>query len=124
VIQVALALIMIAAVLNEVLGVGKASRKSPAAYRLERAAYRAKQAAKRYAAIPPMVKAIDQEKRWKKARRSALAAVSWALLADQFNRDEIAGAVVKVLSRNRNLVFDHETLHRECLIVLKAATNQ
>ena len=123
-IQVGLAIIMTCAVFNEVLGVGKASRKSPAAFRLERAAFRAKQAAKRYAAIPPMVKAIDQEKRWKKARRSALSAVSWALIGDQFSRDEIAGAVVKVLHRNRNLVFDHDKLHRECLIVLKAATNQ
>lgn len=123
-IQVALALIMIAAVLNEVLGVGKASRKSKAAYRLERQAYQYAAASRRYAKVPPMIKVIDQEKRWKKARRSALAAVSWALLADNFNRDEIAGAAVKVLHKDKALVFDQDALYKECLAALKSATCQ
>jgi hypothetical protein len=108
----------------QLLGCDKKARKSPAAFRKERAFRHAELAAQRYAALPPARRVVNEERRWARARRSALAAVSWALLGDQFNKDEIAGAVVKVLHRNRNLVFDHDALHRECLIVLKAATNQ
>lgn len=71
-----------------------------------------------------MVRVINEERRWRKARRSAIAAVRWALVAKDFSQDEIAGAVVKVLHENKELVFDHDALHRACLSVLMAATNQ
>ena len=97
-------------------------RKSPAVYRGERAAYLAEASARRYAAKPPLFRVIDQEKRFKKARRSAVAAVRWALLAKDFNRDEIAGAVVLAVRRNREVVFDHDRLYESCLQILRRAT--
>jgi hypothetical protein len=98
-------------------------RRSPVAFRRERIFYKQEQAAIRCAAVPQARKIVDQEKRWKKARRAAVAAITWALF-DGFSRDEIAGAVVKVLRKNKDLVFDHDALHRECLTVLNRATCQ
>jgi len=97
-------------------------RKSQAAYRRERAVYRAEASARRYAAKPPLFRVIDQEKRFKKARRSAVAAIRWALMDGGFNKTEIEGSVVRVLQKNRGLVFDHDAFHRECLAVLNRAT--
>jgi hypothetical protein len=97
-------------------------RKSQAAYRRERAAYLAEASAQRYAAKPPVFRVIDQEKRFKKARRSAVAAIRWALMDGGFNQTEIEGSVVRVLQNNRGLVFDHDAFRRECLAVLNRAT--
>jgi hypothetical protein len=97
-------------------------RKSPAAYRRERSAYVADASARRYAAKPPLFRVIDQEKRFKKARRSAVGAIRWALMDGGFNQTEIEGSVVRVLQNNRGLVFDHDAFHRECLAVLNRAT--
>jgi hypothetical protein len=99
-------------------------RKSPEAYRRERLHRQAENAAQRYERIPPMGRIINEKKRRRKARRSAVAAVRWALVARDFNQDEIAGAVVTVLHKDKNLAFDHDALHRECLSVLMTATNQ
>jgi hypothetical protein len=99
-------------------------RRNPEVYRRERRHRQAEKTAQRYQRLPPMVRVINEERRWRKARRSAIAAVRWALVAKDFSQDEIAGAVVKVLHENKELVFDHDALHRACLSVLMAATNQ
>jgi hypothetical protein len=98
-------------------------RKSPEAYRRERLHRQAENAAQRYERIPPMVRVINQEKRWRQARRSAVAAVRWALVAKDFNQDEIAGAVVLAVRRDRGVVYDHDHLYESCLRILKQATN-
>jgi len=98
-------------------------RKSPGAYRRERLHRQAENAATRYAAKPPLFRVIDQEKRFKKARRSAVAAVRWALLAKDFNKDEIAGAVVLAVRRDRCVVYDHDLFYATCLEILNQATN-
>jgi hypothetical protein len=97
-------------------------RKSPEAYRRERQYRQAENAATRYAAKPPLFKVIDQEKRFKKARRSAVAAVRWALVAKDFNQDEIGGAVVLAVRTDREVVFDHDRLYESCLQILRRAT--
>jgi hypothetical protein len=97
-------------------------RRSPVAYRRERRHRQAEKAAKRYERIPPIVRVINEEKRWRKARRSAVAAVRWALVAKDFDRDEIAGAVVLAVRRDREVVFDHDRLYENCLQILKRAT--
>jgi len=90
--------------------------------RREKQFWKSQRALQRYERLPPMVRVINEEKRFKRARRSALAAVMWALGCDEWTRDEIAGSVVKVLHKNKELVFDHDALHRECLAVLRQAT--
>jgi len=98
-------------------------RRSPEAYRRERLQRQAENAAKRYAAKRPLFRVIDQEKRFKKARRSAVAAIRWALLAKDFNKDEIAGAIVLAVRKDREVVFDHDRMYEGCLKILQRATN-
>jgi hypothetical protein len=92
--------------------------------RRARLVYRAAKRQAQYDRLPPMVRVINEERRWKRARRSALAAVTWALGCDEWTRDEIAGSLVKVLHKDKALVFDHDALHKECLAVLQRATCQ
>ena len=105
-----------------IVGDGK-PRKSPAAYRRERQFRQAQNAARRYSTLPPMMRVINEEKRWKRARRSALAAVTWALGCGDWSKDEIAGSLVVALRRDKQLVFDHERLHMACEEILMQATN-
>ena len=94
-----------------VVEVAKPVKKSAQAYRRERQFRQAQNAARRYAAKPPLLRAVDAEKRWKRARRSALAAVTWALGCGDWSKDEIAGSLVVALRRDKQLVFDHDRLH-------------
>jgi hypothetical protein len=92
--------------------------------RREKQFYKSERALQRYESLPPMVRVMNEDRRWKRARRSALAAVTWALGCDEWTRDEIAGSLVKVLHKDKALVFDHDALHKECLAVLRRATCQ
>jgi len=102
----------------------KARRKSPEAYRRARQFRSSEKAAERFERIPPIVRVINEEKRWKKARRSAYHAVLWALTAKDFQRDEISGAVILAIRRDRNIVWDHDGLYNASLAILNKATNQ
>ena len=115
--------IIVAALAVHQLIVDDKPRKSPAAYRREKQFYKAEQALRRYESLPPMVRVIDQERRWKRARRAAVGAVTWALFGGEWSNDEINGAVVKALYKDKALVFDHYKLHATCLKILQRATN-
>jgi hypothetical protein len=106
----------------QLFGCDKKARRSPTAFRRERAFRHAELAAQRYATLPPARRVVNEEKRWARARRSAFAAVSWALLAKDFSRDEIAGAVVLAVHQDREVVFDHDRLYESCLQILRRAT--
>ena len=106
-----------------VVEVAKPKRRSAAAYRRERQFRQAQNAARRYSTLPPMMRVINEEKRWKRARRSALAAVTWALGCGDWSKDEIAGSMVVALRRDKQLVFDHDRLHATCEEILRQATN-
>ena len=105
-----------------IVGDGK-PRKSPAAYRRERQFRQAQNAARRYEALPPMIKVINLAARRKKMRRSAVAAVRWAI-GEDFATSEIDGSIIKVLHKRPELVEDQDALYRECLTVLWQATCQ
>ena len=106
-----------------VVEVAKPKRKSAAAFRREKAFWKSQRALERYESLPPMVRVINEERRWKRARRSALAAVTWALGCGDWTKDEIAGSLVVALRRDKQLVFDHDLLHSRCLEILRQATN-
>jgi hypothetical protein len=103
----------------------KARKKSPEVYRRERAYHRAERAATCYAALPAARKAFDAEKRERKMRKRAKAAVSWAILAEQnFSHQEADGAILLALHRDKTLAQDTAKLHEAALSILKTATCQ
>ena len=99
-------------------------RKSPAAYRRERAFRHAEWAARRYAALPSAKKAFDAEKRNRKILRREKAAVSWAIVAEDFSQQEADGAILLALRRDATLALDSARLHEAALSILKVATCQ
>jgi hypothetical protein len=99
-------------------------RKSPAAYRRERAFRHAEWAARRYTALPPAKKAFDAEKRNRKILRREKAAVSWAIVAEDFSQQEADGAILLALRRDAKLAQDSARLHAAALSILKVATCQ
>ena len=103
--------------------VAKPKRKSTQAYRRERQFRQAQNAARRFEKLPPMIKVINLAARRKKMRRSAVAAVRWAI-GEDFATSEIDGSIIKVLHKRPELVEDQDALYRECLSVLRAATCQ
>jgi hypothetical protein len=108
----------------QLLGCDRPARKSPAAFRREKALYVAERNARRYGSIPRARKAVNEERRFKLARAAAVSAIRWALVDAEFNRSEIDGSVIRVLHKNKALVFDPDALHRECLATLNRATCQ
>jgi len=70
-----------------------------------------------------MIRIVNEEKRWKRARRAAVGAVTWALGCGDWHKDEIAGALVVALRRDKQLVYDHDRLHSTCEEILRQATN-
>jgi hypothetical protein len=109
---------------HQLLGCDKKARKSPAAFRRERAFRHAELSAQRYAALPPARKAMDAEKRNRKLLRRAKAAVSWAIVAEDFSQQEADGAILLALRRDATLGQDSERLHAAALSILKVATCQ
>jgi hypothetical protein len=99
-------------------------RKSPEAFRRERAFRQAELSARDYAALPPAKKAFDAEKRNRKILRRVKAAVSWAIVAEDFSRQEADGAILLALRRDATLAQDSARLHEKALSILKVATFQ
>jgi len=115
-------LITVALVLSVLLkDDGSAQR---AKHRRAKQFYKAAQAAQRYAALPPMVRMFDAEKRERKIRKRAKAAVSWAIVAEDFSQQEADGAILLALRRDRTLAQDAAKLHEAALSILKTATCQ
>ena len=79
--------------------------------------------AKPSAPLPPMARVINLAARRKKMRRSAVAAVRWAI-GEDFATNEVEGSIIKVLHKRPELVEDQDALYRECLTVLRQATCQ
>lgn len=90
----------------------------------EKQFYKAARAAQRYAAVPPMVRIFDAEKRYRKQLRSAKAAVSWAIVAEDFSQQEADGAILLALRRDKSRAQDTAKLHDAALSILKIATCQ
>ncbi len=92
--------------------------------RREKQFYKAAKAAQRYAALPPMVRVFDVEKRERKLLKRAKAAVSWAIVAEDFSHQEADGAILLALRRDKTLALDTAKLHEAALSILKTATCQ
>jgi hypothetical protein len=108
----------------QLLGCDKQARKSPAAFRRERAFRHAELSAQRNAALPPAKKALDIEKRSRKILVRTKAAVSWAIVAEDFSQQEAEGAILLALRRDATLAQDSARLHAAALSILKLATCQ
>jgi len=115
-------LIVVALVLSVVMkDDGSAQR---AKRRREKQFYKSAQTAQRYAALPPMVRVFNGEKRERKMRKRAKAGVSWALVAEDFSQQEADGAILLALHRDKTLAQDTAKLHEAALSILKTATCQ
>jgi hypothetical protein len=99
-------------------------RKSPAAYRRERAFRHAANDAQRFAELPPARKTFDVEKRSRKVPARTKAAASWAIVAEDFSQQEADGAILLALRRDATLAQDGARLHEAALSILKVATCQ
>jgi hypothetical protein len=78
----------------------------------------------RYESLPPMVRVINEEQRNRKILKRAKAAVSWAIVAEDFSQQEADGAILLALRRDNTLAQDSAKLHEAALSILKIATCQ
>ena len=99
-------------------------RKSPAEFRRAKQFYKAEAAARRYAALPATARWLDVEKRERKILKRAKAAVSWAIVGEDFSQQEADGAILLALRRDKTLAGDSAKLHEAALSILKTATCQ
>ena|ERR1700677_4559982 len=99
-------------------------RKRPDAFRRERAFRHTELAARRYSVLPPAKKAFNAERHNRKILRRVKAAVSWAIVAEDFSQQEADGAILLALRRDATLAQDSARLHEEALSILKVATCQ
>ena len=92
--------------------------------RREKQFYNSQRALQRYESLPPMVRVMDAEKRDRKILKRAKAAVSWAIVAEDFSQQEADGAILLALRRDKTLAQDTAKLHEAALSILKIATCQ